>query len=213
LKEFVVVLKIGVKLSCLFNGLKVKLKGMFQMRRSMLILVLCVFFTLLIGSSASAKTVIKAGIDFPTDISIEFKSYDTSGGFSLAAEYLFGKNTTDEFGLIYGVGAEYQTKRSWLKDDLKFSFIPFYGLVNYNVGQGFYITGKIGFNVYNIDENNDEIFGGSSTYYCIGAGKVIKNKYQVEMKYAVNNGMYHKMGYTHTDIIYSKLGVSVGVIF
>jgi len=148
---------------------------------------------------------------------------DTDIGFSITGEY---KHPISNTQFVLGGGLNQQINRS-LKEDKKnevgLNFTSIYGIGQYDVeNTPVYIFGKIGYNFFNIDENElddgvrPEVNGG--IYYGLGSGFTFgeNDQFLIEGVYSVNNGevIYEVPNNTITnEFKYSTFQISAGMRF
>jgi hypothetical protein len=194
------------------------------MRKVLLSLIVSVLLLVLAANSVLAGGVIKFGVELPGSVEISAKAtgyaeekdkQDTEMGFSVAGEYFFDLNEN----LAVGAGAEYQLRRKVKDAEKGFNYIPIYALGRYQIDSTFYLTGKIGYNLFQPEDFPEEIKIKGGLFFGLGGGAVFQEVWQIEVLYAINNGGFkipEEPGYLPEIDIgwkYSKIGVSVGYKF
>jgi hypothetical protein len=160
--------------------------------------------------------LLKLGYDAPGTHRVEGGGLDgstdvESGGFIAGELY-----ATISPRVELGAGGEIQFPRSQQDFTGDFGFIPIYLVARLFPVVGPvspYVTGRIGAALF----FGDDDYTGSGTlepggHLGVGAGLLIQQRLQVEALFSVNTGVY-ELGGTSFDIIYSKLGISVGYLF
>ena len=184
------------------------------MKKMFFVLVLSILLVFVVGTSAFATMMLKAGMDLAGTNTLKALGVslenDTNIGISISGEYLteMGDN------LKIGGGIEYQMKRKNEGAQKGFNYIPIYGVAQYYVSDNTYILGKIGYNVYSIEDANKyenvKVTGG---LYCgFGGGFFLSDNMVLEASYSFHNGKIDEGG-LECESEYSKLGISVGFVF
>lgn len=174
----------------------------------------------------SGEFFVGANYDMGGSLKDADTSYDTKAGFSITGEYVMPFR--DE--VSFGAGVTYQLPRGaeggGFPVDAEFNFIPLYGLVKYDLEEGAYVTGHLGYNLFN---GNDDFVGAGELsgglYYAAGIGMNLgqfNNSDQMNLNlldqmnlglmYSVNNGTYTE-GTDETELSYSKLSLTFNYRF
>ena len=185
------------------------------------ILVLVLSLVLISGSAfaqndmmMSGEWFIGANYDMGGSLKDADDSYDTDAGFSITGEYVMPYR--DKMSL--GGGITYQLARKLKDSEAEFNFIPLYGLVKYDLEEGAYVVGHLGYNLFN---GNDDFVGagelGGGLYYAAGFGMNLAQFNNLEdmnvgLMYSVNNGTYTEDS-TETSLTYSKLSLTFNYNF
>jgi|SRR5690554_1616744 len=185
------------------------------MKRIISVAMLSFLLVFMVCSVASAEVVVKGGLDMFGTVSLGMSGLslenDTKMGISIGGEYL----TEMSDGLYLGGGIEYQFNRKNEGADKGFSFIPIYGMAQYYFSDNTYLLGRIGYNFFSIEDEDD--YEGVKTnggmYFSFGAGFWVQENMILEAVYAIHNAEVEEEGYSEVDWDYSKLGVSVGFVF
>ena len=150
------------------------------------------------------------GIDYDmggslTETDVSEMEYDVDGGFTLNGEYII--HYKDK--MSFGGGLGYQLSRTFTNNEAKeVSFMPLYGIFKYDMEEGAYVIGHLGYNTFSGSDDykdTEELSGG--LYYAAGAG-IGMEQYNGEIIYSVNNGSRGDY-----DVSYSKLSLSFGYEF
>jgi hypothetical protein len=160
--------------------------------------------------------LLKAGYDAPGTHKVEGGGLDgstdvDSSGF-IAGELYATINPRVELG----AGAEIQFPRARKDFTGDFGFIPVYIVARLFPVVGPvspYVTGRIGSSLFFGDD--DYTSGGTLEFgghIGVGAGLLIQQRLQVEALLSASTGA-NDLGGISVDIIYSKLGISVGYLF
>jgi len=188
------------------------------------ILVLVLSLVLISGSAfaqndmmTSGEWFIGANYDLGGSMKDDVDSYDVDAGFSITGEYVMPYR--DKMSL--GGGITYQLPRGVEGTDIptnsEFNFIPLYGLVKYDLEEGAYVVGHLGYNLFN---GNDEFVAGGELggglYYAAGFGMNLAQFNNLEdmnvgLMYSVNNGTH--TGEDEVDVSYSKLSLTFNYNF
>lgn len=192
------------------------------MRKLLASLSLATLLLVLVSTSVLAGGVIKVGADVGGESEIKATAADgtsvsvnddTKTGISIGGEYFFDLNES----LAVGAGVEYQLTRKNEGAEIGFNFIPLYALGRYHISQDFYLTGKIGYNLLQFEENPDGAKPKGGLYYGFGGGLIFSDRYQLEILYSIHNGRFEPEEDPGVDYKvtykYSKIGLTVGYKF
>lgn len=192
------------------------------MRKLLASLSLATLLLVLVSTSVLAGGVIKVGADVGGESEIKVTAADgtsvsvnddTKTGISIGGEYFFDLNES----LAVGAGVEYQLTRKNEGAEIGFNFIPLYALGRYHISQDFYLTGKIGYNLLQFEENPDGAKPKGGLYYGFGGGLIFSDRYQLEILYSIHNGRFEPEEDPGVDYKvtykYSKIGLTVGYKF
>lgn len=194
------------------------------MRKLLASLSLATLLLVLVSTSVLAGGVIKVGADVGGESEIKVTAAggtslsvnaDTKTGISIGGEYFFDLNDD----LAIGAGIEYQLNRKYEVEEIgfNFNFIPLYALGRYHISQDFYLTGKIGYNLLQFEENPDGAKPKGGLYYGFGGGLIFSDRYQLEILYSIHNGRFEPEEDPGVDYKvtykYSKIGLTVGYKF
>ncbi len=184
------------------------------MKRFMLVVTLVLVSVFVFGNYALADSVVKIGYDLEGKHGLDTGTgpkTDIDPGLTIGYEYYFAKQK-----LEYGIGLEYQSERKFQDSSgKKISFIPIYGVVNYNFnGNGIkpYLTGRLGLDIFNANEVYKN--GGSTecgVYWGLGGG-FTRDNLVLELLYSGNHGHFKQQN-TNTEIVYYKTSLSCGYKF
>src|SRR5690554_6496536 len=149
------------------------------MKKITVIMLVSALFLMLSAPAAFAGGVVKVGIEPSGTFSTEFfgltLSNDVEMGISIAGEYLLEISDT----LAAGGGIEYQLSRKERNAESGFNYIPLYGLIRYNVpNTAFFLTGKVGYNLFFVEDPVEEVNYNGGLFYGAGGGMVFLEKFQ-----------------------------------
>jgi putative salt-induced outer membrane protein YdiY len=134
---------------------------------------------------------------------------NVNSGFTINGEYIIPYRDK----MSFGGGLGYQLSRSLTDEEtVEFNFTPLYGIFKYDMEEGAYVIGHLGYNMFSGNEefkNNGELSGG--LYYAAGFG-IGMEQYNGEIIYSVNNGGWED-DVDKFDVSYSKLSLSFGYEF
>jgi hypothetical protein len=153
---------------------------------------------------------------------------NVNSGISWGSEYI--SYISKNFGV--GGGLTIQSPRGLSGNTGNFDFAPLYALVKFRTtpdarNKYEYLSGQVGYNLFEGDRNyaGDNASFNGGLYFGLGAGIVI-NRIQIELLYTEDRGSVQDSGYQYNsttgnfdyysesgDIMYSKLGLSIGFIF
>lgn len=193
------------------------------MRKVLRALTITVFLLILSAGSALAGGVIKVGADVGGQVEFQEKvlgivilegKKDTETGISIGGEYFFDMNES----LVVGVGVEYQLNRKNEGAEKGFNYIPLYALGRYQLSPTLYLTGKVGYNLLQVEGNTEGVEVKGGLFFGIGGGTLLSDSLQLEILYSIHNGelieKIEEYGMNHTlTWKYSKIGVSIGYKF
>jgi hypothetical protein len=190
------------------------------------ILVLVLSLVLISGSAFAQSDMMKSGewfvganYDMGGSLKDEDTSYDTDAGFSITGEYVMPYR--DKMSI--GGGITYQLARGAeggeFPANAEFNFIPLYGLVKYDLEEGAYVVGHLGYNLFS--GNDDFVSGGElggGLYYAAGFGMNLAQfnnleQMNVGLMYSVNNGTYTNTEDPISNLSYSKLSLTFNYRF
>lgn len=185
------------------------------MQKKLLSMITALIITLAMASTAGAEGIIKMGYDHLGTVETEyFNSYETSGvesGYAVGIELL----KSGESRLQTGIGVEYQFMRNLNGDNQEIGFIPAYLTARLNLFKGDtspYLQGRVGYNVFRVNEGVSNVAYNGGLFYGIGAGLSLAKDLQLKIDYAVHNGekQWENVVTPHK---YEKIGLSVGLVF
>ena len=168
----------------------------------------------------SGEWFIGANYDMGSSLDTDDTNYDAEAGFSITGEYVMPYR--DKMSL--GGGITYQLPRALEPNadfaaGSEFNFTPVYGLVKYDLEEGAFVVGHLGYNLFNANEeflDGDTVSGG--LYYAAGFGMNLGQfdnesleDMNVGLMYSVNNGVYDDG--TENDVSYSKLSLTFNYNF
>lgn len=117
--------------------------------------------------------------------------------------------------MTVGAGVEYQLKRKNEGAQKGFNHIPLYGLGRYQVNPFFYLTGKVGYNISQVEDSSEVIKVEGGLFYGFGGGMVLSDMWELEILYSTHNGKFEPKenpGFSYYfDWKYSKIGLSLGL--
>ena len=187
------------------------------MRKSLLVLVLSALLVAFSAGSVLAGIVVKGGPDIAGKIKATLSSpgipdvsaeEDVKMGITVGGEYIVDSGND----LVYGAGFEYQlTRQIDNGNEFKFNYIPIYALGRYNF-DSFYLAGKVGYNLFKIEDLTDDVTTSGGLYFGIGGGMDF-DTFQVEILYSINNGALKPKDSSEPGELkyqYSKISLSVG---
>jgi hypothetical protein len=169
------------------------------------------------GKLKKGNFVLKAGMDSGNiESSVLGVNVDesTEMGFSLVGEYII----PTENNISYGVGVEFPLggRKPDVSNAVDFTFIPFYGLVKLQTNEKFFLTGKLGYNTFSVDNLPSDADANGGMYYGIGGGVKLKDNVELEVLYSVSNGGLEATsgGLTATaDVEFSRIGAFISTSF
>ena len=192
------------------------------MRRIMFSLIIVILLLVFTANAVLAGGVIKVGADVGGEVKFTLKEAgflpetiknDTEMGFSLGAELFNDVNET----FTVGVGVEYQLKRKNEGAVKGFNFIPIYALGRFHVDPSFFLTGKVGYNLYLQEDLPEELKTKGGLFFGFGGGAVLSDMVQLELLYSIHNGKFELKEDPGVDYDmswkYTKIGISVGFFF
>lgn len=169
-------------------------KGVVKFMKKILVLMMVL---LLVSSctvfAAEGYFNAKLGLDLAGNHDVDYEEggsgdFDVDTGFTIAGEYLVPYNAKVDFG----AGLAYQFERGIdekdIDNDIKFSFIPLYGIMKYKLDKA-YLLGQLGYNFF--DPSKEYEYGGDAEgglYYGLGAGMNFSENIFAEILYSVNKG-------------------------
>lgn len=193
------------------------------MRKAGVVLLVTTLLLVLVSTSVLAGGVIKISADVGGELKEKVKEEgqlvfkgeeDIEMGFSVGGELFLALSDKVEVG----AGAEYQTYRKTEYTSIEFNYIPVYVLGRLKITPEFYVTGKVGYNWFDVNEEKPAyvtLKGG--LFYGVGGGMVLNEILQLEILYSTHNGGWitELEGYPKQefDWKYSKIGLSAGVKF
>lgn len=192
------------------------------MRKLFASLFLTTLLLVLVSTSVLAGGVIKVSADVGGEVVLKEKMQgivlseakdDTEMGISIGGEYFFDLNES----LAVGAGVEYQLTRKNEGAEIGFNNIPLYALGRYQISPSLYLTGKVGYNIFQVEEPLEGLQIKGGLFYGFGGGVIFSDMLQLEILYSIHNaklepeedfGLSYYMGWE-----YSKIGLSVGFKF
>jgi hypothetical protein len=186
---------------------------------SLIIVTLLLVFT---ANAVLAGGVIKVGADVGGELGVTVKQEgflpvslknDTEMGFSVGGEIYYDLNES----LAVGAGAEYQLKRKEKGGVDGFNFIPIYALGRFQIDPNFYVTGKVGYNLYMQENLPEQLKAKGGLFFGFGGGAVFNDMLQLEVLYSIHNGKWELKEDPGVDYDlswkYTKIGISAGFLF
>lgn len=188
------------------------------MRKNLVVLGLSVLLVAFSAGSVLAGVVVKGGPDIAGKVKATISvpgipdysdEEDVKMGITVGGEYISDSGND----LVYGVGFEYQlTRQVDVEDGHEFNYIPIYALGRYNF-DSFYLAGKVGYNLFKIEDlPDDDITTSGGLYFGIGGGMDF-DTFQVEFLYSINNSAVKPKDSSIPGELkykYSKISLSVG---
>lgn len=168
-----------------------------------------------------AGGVLKLGVDGAGEQVIRVSgsssstTYDVNGSASMAFEFDSPMSDTMDIG----GGIEFQVPRELTGYPGQFSFVPLYGFIRLHPAPSDmtpYLTLQLGFSIFVADEVYTGTAGQaqSGLHLGLGGGVILDKNFLLEVLYTVDTGQVtYPSPLPDFDIEYSKLTVSVGLVF
>lgn len=192
------------------------------MRRLTVSLIIATLLMIFTANTVLAGGVIKVGADVGGKVKLTEKvegwpnvsvENDTEMGFSVGGEFFYDLNES----LAVGAGAEYQLNRKNEGAEKGFNFIPIYALGRFQIDPTFFLTGKIGYNLFQVEDLDEELKTKGGLFFGFGGGAILGDKLQLELLYSIHNGKFEyeeDLGFDYALCWkYTKIGLSAGFLF
>jgi hypothetical protein len=164
------------------------------MKKGFLISVAALALLLLFSTYALAENVLRIGYSCHDEITLSVGEIETTEdvdpGMDISYEFTVG-----ESGLENGFGFEYQFQKTYTStdgDQIKFQYIPIYGLINLNFAEteitDTYLVGKLGYSFFKMADLPDSATVKGGLYYALGLGMKIGPNLRTQVLYEVCNG-------------------------
>lgn len=149
--------------------------------------ILSMIFLLAFSTGAFADHSVKIGYAFGADTRYGGVNRSVNAGLDIGYEYTVANGAFGNEALGYGLGVAYQFEKQQTDTANKFSYIPIYGLMTYDVGP-VYLAGRLGYNLFNPNDAYENGSGASGgIYYAAGVGYQY-GQLKMELLYEINSG-------------------------
>jgi hypothetical protein len=168
------------------------------MKKGFFMTTLTLAFVLIFGSCALAEGVLQFGYSFNDRLTVDWNGTKITTDVKPGFDFSFELTTDGNNGFVSGFGVDYQLAKTLKDGDLKFQYIPVYGVFGLEVSEtetnNVYLLAKLGYNFFRVFDLADSASARMGYYYAAGFGMKIGPYLRTQALYEVSNGSVSDSG-------------------